>query len=143
MRYLLLIAVLLAGCTKPSSISSQFNEVEYRSAVVRWKVKEAEIQISLDEGAVVKAEADFEKASKEWDRAQKLLPQSAISQTDYDVARFNFIETQQALGAAKLTVELDKYRWEEMKALLEQALLFESKAASAARQAEHGGKPHG
>jgi len=116
--------------------------VEYRSAVVRWKVKEAEIQVSLDEGAVIKAAADFEKASNEWDRAQKLSP-NAISKTDYDVARFNFIETQQALGAAKLTVELDKYRWEEMKALLEQALLFESKAASAAKQAEHGGKPHG
>lgn len=142
MRYLLLSVVLIAGCSKPSSISSQFNEVEYRSAVVRWKVKEAEIQVSLDEGAVIKAAADFEKASNEWDRAQKLSP-NAISKTDYDVARFNFIETQQALGAAKLTVELDKYRWEEMKALLEQALLFESKAASAAKQAEHGGKPHG
>ena len=142
MRYLLFSVVLIAGCSKPSSISSQFNEVEYRSAVVRWKVKEAEIQVSLDEGAVIKAAADFEKASNEWDRAQKLSP-NAISKTDYDVARFNFIETQQALGAAKLTVELDKYRWEEMKALLEQALLFESKAASAAKQAEHGGKPHG
>lgn len=142
MKYLLLSVVLIAGCSKPSSISSQFNEVEYRSAVVRWKVKEAEIQVSLDEGAVIKAAADFEKASNEWDRAQKLSP-NAISKTDYDVARFNFIETQQALGAAKLTVELDKYRWEEMKALLEQALLFESKAASAAKQAEHGGKPHG
>lgn len=142
MRYLLLSVVLIAGCSKPPSISSQFNEVEYRSAVVRWKVKEAEIQVSLDEGAVIKAAADFEKASNEWDRAQKLSP-NAISKTDYDVARFNFIETQQALGAAKLTVELDKYRWEEMKALLEQALLFESKAASAAKQAEHGGKPHG
>ncbi len=140
MRYLLLAVVLIAGCSKPSLISPQFNEVEYRSAVVRWKVKEAEIQVSLDEGAVVKADADFEKASNEWNRAQKLSP-NAISKTDYDIARFNFIETQQALGAAKLTVELDKYRWEEMKALLEQVLLFESKAASAARSADRG-EPH-
>lgn len=130
MKYLLIAALALTSCSHPPperTIAWQFNQIEYRSEVVKWKVKEAEVQVSLDEGVINKTAADLEKTTKAWKRARALCPISAMAESEYDIAKADYIAAQLAYQGAKLTAQQDKYKLEEMKTIYSQAKLLESK----------------
>ena len=71
MKYLLLLTLLtLSSCAEPQpivvpqkekDIAWQYSQLEYRSEVVKWKVKQAEIQVKYDQGTIERTAADLER----------------------------------------------------------------------------------
>ena len=127
MKYtILLLSLVVASCAEPPKNSLQFNQMEYRSTVVVWKVKEAEIQAQFDYGVIAKTAADLTKAKHDLDRAEMLRTKNAVAEADYDLALDNYVTAEHAWGGAKLKYQQDLYVIEEMRAILKEAKTFES-----------------
>ena len=137
MKYILLLTLLVfASCAEPPKpvpphkereISLQYSQLEYRAAVVKWKVKEAEVQAEIDFGVINKTEVNLEITKHNLERAMELRKIKAVSETDYDLALNNYTIAKHDHGGAKLKYKQDLYTIEKMKALLQEATMFESK----------------
>ena len=89
----------------------------------------AKAQLAQAKAAVQKAQADLGQmqakvlqTENDWNRARKLGPSDALSQTDFDAARANYEVAKANLGVGKAAIEQAKGTVAQAEAILKRAL---------------------
>ena len=91
-------------------------------------VKQARAQLAQSEANIKQCEANIKQAqaklllaTNEWERAQKLLPQNAISRSEYDSAESEFISCTAAIATNEAALAVAKAQKASNEATLERA----------------------
>jgi len=69
---------------------------------------QAKASFALSEAAMKQVEADLNEARLNYERQQRLLARTLISQSDFDIAEARFLNTQAGLEAAKAQIEVSR-----------------------------------
>jgi HlyD family secretion protein len=75
-----------------------------------FKAQRNQAKAALDcaDANLLQAEAKLEQSKREWKRAELLLPQKAIADTDYDLDKANYETAVAAVAVCKATIEQSK-----------------------------------
>jgi HlyD family secretion protein len=73
---------------------------------------QATASLAHAEADLLQLEAKFEQTEQDWKRAQSLLPQKAIADTDYDLAKANWRMAKANVEVGKATIQQCKAAWE-------------------------------
>jgi HlyD family secretion protein len=115
------VGTQVAGLITKFGTDSQGKTVDFNSVVEKDSVlayiDQTSYQAALDQAkaTLAKSEADllqydakFIQTEQEWNRAKKLLPTNAISETDYDTAFANYKVAEAAVAVAKAVIDQNK-----------------------------------
>jgi HlyD family secretion protein len=92
-------------CTvvEKDAVLARIDPTSYESAL-----EQAEATLQNSEANLLQFEAKARKAEREWKRAESLLPQKAISDTDYDTALSEYESAKANVAAGKAMVRQNK-----------------------------------
>jgi HlyD family secretion protein len=76
--------------------------------IINAQFEQAKASLECADANLLQADAKVEQANQDWKRAQKLLPQKAIADTDYDLAKANYDSAVGNVALCKATIAQNK-----------------------------------